>query len=110
MNLETIWNAIRSVEKAEKLAEWKVADVYLWQAIRERLFTLIAELTGLYSPVPEKPELEFSDQTSFVESPIAILPFVRRDKNHTDVFTPTTRVWQTSAPAYLAPGMRHRAN
>ena len=87
MNLETIWNAIRSVEKAEKLAEWKVADVYLWQVIRERLFTHIAELTGLYSPVPEKPEFEFTDQTSFVESPIAIMPFVRRDKNHTDVFT-----------------------
>ena len=87
MNLETIWTAIRSVEKAENLAEWKIADVYLWQVIRERLFTNIAELTGLYQPVPEKPALQFSDQTSFIESPIAIMPFVRRDGNGRDPFT-----------------------
>ena len=46
MDLERIWLAIREIEKAEGLANWKVGDVYLWQVIRERMFTHIAELTG----------------------------------------------------------------
>ena len=58
MNLEQIWSALRKVEKAEDLAEWRVGDIYLWQVIRERMFTHIAEQSGLYLPVPEKPPIK----------------------------------------------------
>ena len=42
MDLERIWSAIREIEKAEDLANWKVGDVYLWQVIRERMFTPVS--------------------------------------------------------------------
>ena len=78
MNLEQIWSAFRKVEKAEDLGEWRVGDVYLWQVIRERMFTHIAEQTGLYLPVPEKPEIKAAKQASLQAAEIAIMPFVRR--------------------------------
>ncbi len=87
MDLERIWSAIREIEKAEDLANWKVGDVYLWQVIRERMFTHIAESTGLYQPVPEKPELPTTDQVSIAEAQVAIMPFVRRGANGGDPFT-----------------------
>lgn len=87
MDLQKIWSAIREVEKAEDLGHWRVADVYLWQVIRERLFTHLAELTGLYQAVPEKPETKTLDQAAFIESPVAIMPFVRRDEAGKDSFT-----------------------
>lgn len=87
MNLEKIWSAIREIEKAEDLGNWKVGDVYLWQVMRERMFTHIAELTGLYQPVPAKPELPAADQVSIAEAQVAIMPFVRRGAGGTDPFT-----------------------
>ena len=54
MSLEKIWSAILAVEEAESLPSWRVGDVYLWQVIRERLYTHIAEQLGLYQPVPAK--------------------------------------------------------
>jgi hypothetical protein len=87
MNLEQIWSAFRKVEKAEDLGEWRVGDVYLWQVIRERLFTHIAEQTGLYLPVPEKPPIKAAKQASLQAAEIAIMPFVRRDAQGRDPFT-----------------------
>ena len=87
MNLEQIWSALREVEKAEDLGEWRVADVYLWQVIRERLFTHIAEQSGLYSPVPEKPAIKPAKQASLQAAQVAIMPFVRRDAQGRDPFT-----------------------
>lgn len=87
MNLEQIWSALRKVEKAEDLAHWRVGDVYLWQVIRERLFTHIAEQSGLYLPVPEKPPIKPAKQASLQAAQIAIMPFVRRDIDGLDPFT-----------------------
>lgn len=87
MELQKIWSAIREVETAENLGEWNVSGVYVWQVIRERLFTHIAEQSGLYQPVPQKPEPKTLDQAAFIESPIAIMPFVRRDASGKDQFT-----------------------
>ncbi len=84
MNLEQIWSALRKVEKAEDLAEWRVGDIYLWQVIRERLFTHIAEQSGLYLPVPEKPPIKPAKQASLQAAPLAIMPFVRRDAQGRD--------------------------
>ena len=87
MNLEQIWSALRKVEKAEDLATWRVGDVYLWQVIRERMFTHIAEQTGLYLAVPEKPEIKPAKQASLQAAEIAVMPFVRRDAPGRDPFT-----------------------
>ena len=87
MNLEQIWSALRKVEKAEDLATWRVGDVYLWQVIRERMFTHIAEQTGLYLAVPEKPEIKPAKQASLQAAEIAVMPFVRRDAQGRDPFT-----------------------
>ena len=87
MNLEQIWSALRKVEKTEDLAHWRVGDVYLWQVIRERLFTHIAEQTGLYLPVPEKPPIKPAKQASLQAAQVAIMPFVRRDLDGLDPFT-----------------------
>ena len=87
MNLEQIWSALRKVEKAEDLAEWRVGDIYLWQVIRERMFTHIAEQSGLYLPVPEKPPIKPAKQASLQAAPLAIMPFVRRDAQGRDPFT-----------------------
>lgn len=87
MNLEQIWSALRKVEKAEDLGEWRVGDVYLWQVIRERMFTHIAEQTGLYLAVPEKPAIKPAKQASLQAAAIAVMPFVRRDAQGRDPFT-----------------------
>lgn len=87
MNLEQIWSALRKVEKAEDLAEWRVGDIYLWQVIRERMFTHLAEQSGLYLPVPEKPPIKPAKQASLQAAPLAIMPFVRRDAQGRDPFT-----------------------
>lgn len=87
MSLEKIWSAILAVEEAEQLPSWKVADVHLWQVIRERLFTHIAEQLGLYQPVPAKDPVPQQREVPIQESAVAVLPFVRRDNSGVDPFS-----------------------
>ena len=87
MSLEKIWSAILAVEEAESLPEWRVGDVYLWQVIRERLYTHIAEQLGLSQPVPAKAEVPAQREVPIQESSVAVLPFVRRDAEGQDPFS-----------------------
>ena len=87
MSLEKIWSAILAVEEAESLPSWRVGDVYLWQVIRERLFTHIAEQLGLYQPVPAKDPIPQQREVPIQQSAVAVLPFVRRDANGSDPFS-----------------------
>lgn len=87
MSLEKIWSAILAVEEAESLPSWRVGDVYLWQVIRERLFTHIAEQAGLYQPVPAKDPIAQQREVPIQQSAVAVLPFVRRDANGSDPFS-----------------------
>jgi hypothetical protein len=87
MSLEKIWSAILAVEEAESLPEWRVGDVYLWQVIRERLYTHIAEQLGLSQPVPAKAEVPAQREVPIQESAVAVLPFVRRDAAGQDPFS-----------------------
>jgi hypothetical protein len=87
MSLEKIWAALLAVEEAESLPSWRVGDVYLWQVIRERLFTHIAEQLGLYQPVPAKEPIPQQREVPIQESDVAVLPFVRRDAAGSDPFS-----------------------
>lgn len=87
MSLEKIWSAILAVEEAEQLPDWTVADVYLWQVIRERLFTHVAEQLGLYQPVSAKDAVPQQREVPIQESAVAVLPFVRRDASGVDPFS-----------------------
>ena len=87
MSLEKIWAALLAVEDAEQLPGWQVGDVYLWQVIRERLYTHIAEQLGLYQPVPPKSPIPAQRAVPIQESAVAVLPFVRRDWLGQDPFS-----------------------
>ena len=87
MSLEKIWAAITAVEADENLAGWQVSGVYLWQVIRERLYTHIAEQAGLYQPVPAKDPIPQQREVPIQESAVAVLPFVRRDAAGVDPFS-----------------------
>ncbi len=87
MSLEKIWSAILAVEEAESLPSWQVGEVYLWQVIRERLYTHIAEQLGLSQPVPAKAEVPPQLEVPIQESQVAVLPFVRRDASGQDPFS-----------------------
>ena len=87
MSLEKIWAALLAVEEAESLPSWRVGDVYLWQVIRERLYTHIAEQLGLYQPVPAKEPIPQQREVPIQESAVAVLPFVRRDAAGSDPFS-----------------------
>lgn len=103
MSLEKIWSAILAVEEAESLPSWRVGDVYLWQVIRERLFTHIAEQLGLYQPVPAKDPIPQQREVPIQQSPVAVLPFVRRDANGSDPFSADiiSAAEQVSGPALV---------
>lgn len=103
MSLEKIWSAILAVEEAESLASWRVGDVYLWQVIRERLFTHIAEQLGLYQPVPAKEPIPQQLEVPIQQSAVAVLPFVRRDANGSDPFSADiiSAAEQVSGPALV---------
>lgn len=103
MSLEKIWSAILAVEEAESLPSWRVGDVYLWQVIRERLFTHIAEQLGLYQPVPAKEPIPQQLEVPIQQSAVAVLPFVRRDANGSDPFSADiiSAAEQVSGPALV---------
>ena len=87
MSLEKIWSAILAVEESESLPSWRVGDVYLWQVIRERLYTHIAEQLGLYQPVPAKDPIPQQREVPIQQAAVAVLPFVRRDAGGFDPFS-----------------------
>ena len=87
MSLEKIWSALLAVEEAEQLPSWQVGEVYLWQVIRERLYTHVAEQLGLFQPVPAKAEVPAQREVPIQESAVAVLPFVRRDVSGQDPFS-----------------------
>lgn len=87
MSLEKIWSAVLAVEQAEDLAAWKVGNVFLWQLIREKLVTHLAEQAGLYQAVPAREAIPEQREVPIQQAKVAVLPFVRRDANGVDPFS-----------------------
>ncbi|MEY5004446.1 MAG: hypothetical protein RLZZ594_476 [Actinomycetota bacterium] len=94
-SIDKIWTAFAQVEAAEKLADWRIAGVYLWPILRDRLMREIAENLGVYERRPagdRVTELAASsglNVSEFVIKPskYAIVPFLRRDASGNDPFS-----------------------
>ena len=93
--IDKIWAAFAQVEAAEKLADWRIAGVYLWPILRDRLMREIAENLGVYERRPagnRVADLAASsglNVSEFVIKPskYAIVPFLRRDASGNDPFS-----------------------
>jgi hypothetical protein len=93
--IDKIWAAFAQVEVAEKLADWRIAGVYLWPILRDRLMREIAENLGLYERRPAVDRVhDIAEQrglrvTEFVIKPsqYAVVPFLRRNASGIDPFS-----------------------
>ena len=94
-SIDSIWTAFAHVEAAEKLADWRIAGVYLWPILRDRLMREIAENLGVYERRPAGDRVADLAASSglnvseFVIKPskYAVVPFLRRDASGNDPFS-----------------------
>ncbi|MEY4019321.1 MAG: hypothetical protein RLZZ590_621, partial [Actinomycetota bacterium] len=93
--IDNIWAAFAQVEAAENLADWRIAGVYLWPILRDRLMREIAENLGVYERRPAGDRVVDLAASSglnvseFVIKPskYAVVPFLRRDALGNDPFS-----------------------
>ncbi len=93
--IDSIWAAFAQVEAAENLADWRIAGVYLWPILRDRLMREIAENLGVYERRPTGDRVVDLAASSglnvseFVIKPskYAVVPFLRRDAAGNDPFS-----------------------
>jgi hypothetical protein len=90
--IDDIWNAFVEVEADEQLVDFKVGSIYLWPLLRDRLMRDVAETLGVYEKRedPEKVAELAGDKSivaSFIKSPYAVVPFLRRDENGAEPFS-----------------------
>jgi hypothetical protein len=92
LSYEDVWQAFIEVEAKEKLVDFKIGSIYLWPLLRDRLMRDVAETLGIFEKRPESENVaelagEGSIVASFQKSNIAVIPFLRRDKDGADPFS-----------------------
>lgn len=90
LSFDDIWKAFEEVGRRHKLADFRIAGIYLWPLMRDRLMRDVAETLGVYERREDpKPvgEAKSSVLAAFHESPIAVVPFLRRDAQGIDRFS-----------------------
>ena len=95
MTLAQVWDAFARAEREEGLMDWRVAGVYVWPAMKTRLLRQFNESLGLIDETDKQPSVfdieNPKDANTHLVAPaktqVAVVPFVRRDKNGNDPFT-----------------------
>jgi len=95
MTLPELWDAFARAEREEQLMDWRVAGVYVWPAMKTRLLRQFGESLGLIDETDKQPSVfdieNPIDLKTHLRKPaktqVAVVPFVRRDKNRNDPFT-----------------------
>lgn len=95
MSLAQVWDSFAKLEREEELMDWCVAGVYVWPAMKTRLLRQFNESLGLIDETDKQPSVfdveNPIDLKTHLKNPgkhqVAVVPFVRRDKNGKDPFT-----------------------